>query len=342
MNKFVINGKFLTRRTTGVDRFAREILLELDKIVPQDIFEVLIPDGTNNVPGYKNIKCVQYGNFKGIAWEQFQLPYYAHKKKAMTINLCNVAPLIKPDIVCICDMQVRANPSFYSKKFVAWYRLVFAVITRRARKIITISYFSKSEIEKYYPHTKGKISVVYCAWQHMLRIKSDNTIFARYPMLKDKQYYFAMSSMAKNKNFKWIVETAKLNPDSIFAVAGDINIKVFGKVKIDDGPNVIKLGYVTDEEAKALMEHCKAFLFPTFYEGFGIPPLEALSCNVPILVSDNLCMHEIYGDSATYINPLLIYRLSNVLSTKQQNEVLYSYQWRKSAIELLQLLRLDQ
>ena len=86
------------------------------------------------------------------------------------------------------------------------------------------------------------------------------------------------------------------------------------------------LGYVTDGEAKALMANCRAFLFPTLYEGFGIPPLEAIACGAPrVIVSDTPCMREIYGPHAAYLDPA---------------ELLGQYSWSASARRLAGLLGL--
>lgn len=341
LKKYLVNGRFFTRKITGVDRFAREILCELDKLVQQGDIEILVPKGTKELPEYKNIKITYFGSMHGILWEQIMLPLYAYFCKMVIINLCNTAPVVKPDMICIHDMQIRANPDFYTKVFVLWYRFLFAATICRAKIIFTVSNFSKKEILKYYHAKEGKIVILYDAWQHMLRIKADNRILDRYPALKDKEYFFAMSSMAKNKNFKWIAETAKLNTDCIFAVAGNVNAKVFGNVELEEIPNVIKLGYVTDEEAKALMKHCRAFLFPTFYEGFGMPPLEALSCGAGVAVSDTVCMREIYGDTPTYIDPNVpVPHIESMVFTQRGNieKTLNRYSWSAGAQILLTYL----
>ena len=94
------------------------------------------------------------------------------------------------------------------------------------------------------------------------------------------------------------------------------------------------MGYVSDEEAKALMIHCKAFLFPTFYEGFGMPPMEALSCGARAIVSDTPTMNEVYGNTVYYINPNNAnVDLEKLVMTKVEpaENVLSRFSWRKSA-----------
>ena len=267
----VVNGKFLSQNITGVQRYAREILLELDKI-SSDLPEiVLLTDKkSKNIPEFKNIKVAQYGKLTGNLWEQISLPIYAIKNKAFCVSLCNMAPIFKPDAVVIHDISFKVNKSFFSKSFVLWYNFVFSTIIKKIKIIFTVSEFSKNEICHYYNISKNKIVVTYNGWQHFKRCEPDRNALAKYGLVSGK-YFFSMSSMAPNKNFMWIAKAAKNNPDTQFAISGAINKKVFGDIFDFEIPqNLSFLGYVSDEEAKELIAHCRAFLFPSFYEGFGI------------------------------------------------------------------------
>ena len=95
------------------------------------------------------------------------------------------------------------------------------------------------------------------------------------------------------------------------------------------------LGYVSDKEAKTLMRDCKAFLFPSIYEGFGIPPLEAMSAGCKrIIVSDTEVMHEIFGDSVEYIDIDPINSSLDPGHISDVKKVLMQYSWESSAIKL--------
>lgn len=336
---YIFNGRFLERRVTGVERFAREILLELDKIILPNTIHLAIPAQVKEIPDYHNIKVVQVGQRHGNLWEQLDLPRYAIKNKGLLINLCNTAPFCKTDIVCVHDMAIKAYPRFYSRCYVLWERLMLANIFKKAKGIITVSEFSKQEIIRYYA-PKQKIQVIYNSWEHEERIQADDAVFQKFPMLKEKNYFFSMSSMAPNKNVRWIVETAKKNPDHYFVVSGNVNKKVFGDVDQEQfGKNFIYAGYLSDGEAKALMSKCKAFIFPTFYEGFGIPPMEAMSCGADAIVSDNDCMREIYGEHVAYIDPYVPCEdiEKAVLSgdtVQEKRKFLEHYSWKKSAERL--------
>lgn len=334
--KIIINGRFLVHRVTGVERYAREILSELDKIIEPENIEMAVPPEVEDIPIYKNIKVVKVGKLYNRLWEHISFPWYVYKNKGIALNLCNVAPLPAPGIICIHDVKVKATPQYFSKKFLVWYDLLLGNATKRAKKIITVSEFSKSEIVKYFKVNPDKITVIPNAWQHYEKIGYDEGTLNKYD-LKKNNYYFSMCSLEPNKNFKWIAEEAKRNPDFIFVVAGSINKKVFADGMGFECPNNMKLlGYVSDEEAKTMMRDCRAFLFPTFYEGFGIPPLEAMSAGAKnIIVSDTEVMHEIFGKSVHYINPYKFeMNINTEVSKEDENEVLNKYSWAKSAHKL--------
>ncbi len=343
MTRYAINGRFLTRQVTGVDRYAREIVRELDGMVSPGEAVVVVPRGVELVKplDLASIHYVRYGGRSGHWWEQVEFSAYCRKNGFLGVSLCNTAPMRNPGVVCIHDMAVRANEGNYSKKFIAWYRILFSAIIKRAKAIITVSEFSKREIEKYYPTARGKITVIPNAWQHMQRVDADGSALARYD-LKPDGYWFAMSSLAPNKNLRWLMETALLNPGETVAIAGGMNAKVFGEHGIPEAGNVRYLGYVTDGEAKALMAKCRGFLFPTFYEGFGIPPMEAMASGAScVVVSDTEVMHEVYGDAVVYIDPHVPLEDLNGLPQPliPSDTCLNGYSWHNSAKRLLQLIR---
>lgn len=342
--RYCINGRFLARQITGVDRYAREIVRELDSLLQPGLACLVVPNNAciDDQFHLENINIVRVGRRSGHLWEQLDFAKYVRKENSLAINLCNTAPLFNPGIVTIHDMNVRVNPNFYSKKFVSCYKVMFGFLTKNAKAILTDSFFSQSQIERYYPASLGKMKIVPCSWQHIEYYKADPSVLDVLG-LKENDYYFAMSSLAPNKNLRWIVETARLNPDETFVVAGGINTKVFGENNIPEAENVIYAGYVTDEEAKGLMAGCKAFLYPTFYEGFGLPPMEALASGARyVVVSDTNVMHEVYGDSVSYIDPskpevCLEAKLSPEFKIPS-NILLKKYSWRKSAEMILDTL----
>lgn len=341
MKKIIVNGRFLSQQITGVQRVAHELTRELDDLVNKQDREVIILAPKNIIFEnlYKNIKIKKVGFLKGHLWEQTELPFYAFKEKGILLNLCNTAPVLNTGIVDIHDISFRVNPQFFSKKFSWYYRILIWILLRTSKKILTVSEFSKNEIIKYYKIPKEKIKVIYNSWEHILRIKEDFSILEKFK-LENKNFYFATSSIAPNKNFKYIIELAKLYPEKKFVIAGKKNIEVFGELGIEKLKNLVWCGYISDEELKALYMTCKGFIYPSFYEGFGLPPLEAMGCGCEkIYVSNTSCLPEVFNKSVSYLNP---YNSEKILikNVFKKTKVLNKYSWKLSANKILEIYKL--
>ena len=238
----------------------------------------------------------------------------------------------------IHDISFKVNPQFFSKKFSLYYKILIWILVKTSKKILTVSEFSKNEIIKYYNVSPKKIEIVYNSWEHILNFKEDFNILEKFN-LKSKSFYLGVSSVAPNKNFKYIIELAKLYPEKQFVIAGKKNEKVFGNLGINEMNNLIWCGYVSDEELKALYMSCKGFIYPSFYEGFGLPPLEAMGCGCEeIYVSKTSCLPEIFEDSVIYINPNKVEKIFDkkiTVDKEKIKKVLGKYSWKESAFKII-------
>ena len=215
---------------------------------------------------------------------------------------------------------------------------------KHAKKIITVSDFSRQQISKVYGIDPKTIQIIYNGWEHIKNIESDSSILQKYPELKPKKFYFTLGSLQKRKNLKWIADYASEHADELFAISGKaISGMVSDDIKaLQTLKNVILVGYVSDEQVKALMESCKAFIFPSYYEGFGIPPLEAISCGAPVIISRAASLPELYGNCAHYIEPdNTKVNLNDILleKTEPSETVLKKYTYQKAAEDLKEILK---
>jgi glycosyltransferase involved in cell wall biosynthesis len=340
--KYVINGKFMADRMQGIVRYGREILNSLDAVLDNNSLKIIlaVPSNAVDIPKYKHIDVIRLGKRKGIAWEQLDLGRYIRKNQDyMLVNFCNVTPfLVRPGITVVHDIMYKTFPencnSIRNKISRIWHCIQYKYIFNHEKIILTVSNFSKYEIEKNYPKAKGKIHVIPNGWQHVMKYGENPDWNKKYSFLHSRKFYFSLATLAANKNVNWTIQVARHNPNEEFAIGG--KIYEFNFEKIPD--NVHLLGFVSDADACSLIKNCKAFLYPSVYEGFGIPPLEALALGAEVLSSDATSLPEVLGTSAHYFDPYNYeVDLNDLLREPVDQSALNNYSWDKSA-ELLKLI----
>lgn len=359
MKRFVFMGDFLTEdRVLGVQRYGREIIRVLDGLLDEVSadaqIEVLVPTGRANGLDLRNIKVVEKGGWKSkwgrYLWQQLVFSGYVRKENAVGVDLAVGLPVFGRHIVAIHDCIHEEYPENFRghRLFHCFYLLRVKMIARSGRKhIVTPSETSKRELMRRYAISDSRIDVVSNGWEHMLRIDADETIFTRIPQIVLGEYFFAIGSKYRHKNFQWILKAARKNPQAKFVISGAADLSDYAEALCGDAPdNVIFTGYITDREMKALMSGCRALIQPSLCEGFGIPPLEALSLGKDAVVADASCLPEIYGNSVRYIDPYGDGCDLNTLleeSVGGKESVLEKYTWKHAAQKLLEvMLKFDE
>lgn len=311
-NKIIaINGESFCRNLTGIERLAIEVTRYLDELANENQFELVIPQNAKNIPPFKKIKVVQLPvNASFIPkWTQIDFQKYVLKNKRITLDFANTMPYFSRGFAFIHDIYFKLysdDVKTKRDKLVQLYsNLMYRRIAKNARVIFTVSEYTKQTIIDNYCINADKIHVVYSGVSEYNKIEADFSIFERLPILKEKQFYFTLGSLSARKNLKWIANHAELFPNETFAISGKALQTDTPKEleKLKTLKNVVMTGYLSDGEVKALLTKCRAFVFPSHFEGFGLPPLEALSCGAKIVVSNATSLPEIYGKCAHYINP---------------------------------------
>jgi glycosyltransferase involved in cell wall biosynthesis len=349
--KILVNGDFLCRRLTGIERYAYEITSRLDRLTAPGEISIIIPANTENIPAYKNLDIIRHKkNIKShLFWQMVTLQgFLIEHKEYLVLEFGNTCLPLSPGIVFLHDIYCEFFPedftSFRDRLIRIYNRWQYRLITKKAKKIITVSYFTRNRIAEKFHKDPESISVIYSSWEHFRLIKSDYSVFDSFPELEQKPFYFSLGSLSKRKNIKWIIEYAQRNSGVLFALSGT-SLPAVKTEELETGKipsNILLFGYLDDSKVKALMEKCKAFLLPSYYEGFGLTPLEALSCGAKIIISNAASLPEIYGKTAHYIDPFdTNVDLDKLLQEPVENPdaILEKYSYDTAARQVYELIR---
>lgn len=290
-------------------------------------------------------------------------------------------PILYPKkfIVTVHDLILLHYPTFQNTtrpKFFYWlkfaaYRFVIAAAIRRALHVIVVSHFTESDILERYPRARGKVSVTYEAADsscQVLPVQERVPLFDRLGLLRGtsenvrgvvnrdilKPYLLYVGNAYPHKNLEALLRIAPLFPayQFVFVSKEDYFYRRLKKtVKEQTLHNVIFAGFVDDRELSTLYRFALCYVFPSLYEGFGLPPLEAMAHGLPVLSSCCGSLPEILGDAARYFDPhmsgSLEIELSEMLCSEAVRQELSLrgyrrvalYSWERMALETLRLYR---
>ena len=301
----VVNGRFMTQNLTGVQRYARGITR---MICARSDVEVVVPRSAEILPEYSDIPLVRYGPFGGHTWEQLVLPSYVRRRRGILLNLGSTGPaLLRRQVVTNHDITYVRYPASFARSFRILYRTLTPVLLRSAKAIVTVSEFSKGEISNFFRVDASKFFVVPNA------VDSGFTPGASSQALG---YLLAVSSPSAHKNFGRLLEAYSQLPfpKPRLVIAGSTAPALI-RPDLVDSPGVSFVGRLTDDELVDMYRGATAFVFPSLYEGFGIPPLEAQSCGVPVIAPNIPSAREVLGESAVYADPTSVGSLAAAIRT---------------------------
>ncbi|MGA6096854.1 glycosyltransferase family 4 protein [Stutzerimonas marianensis] len=345
----VINARFVTQQTRGVQRFAEQLCLELKELRNDLVF--VAPDDVLMERSATSLKVQRIGRHRGHLWEQLDLPLWlARHGSPPLVSLCNTAPLAYGNqIATHHDINYVRHPNSYSPLFRTTYRYLTPLLLKRIKALITVSEFSRGEIASHYRYPKERICVV------------PNAVDARFQPFAAQAYrsgttpyLLAVSSPSAHKNFARMV-AAFLRLDGLddveLRIVGDSNRVFSGSVYTPQSSKRIRfLGRLSDEELVEAYQGAAAFVFPSLYEGFGIPPLEAQACGCPVIAARAASIPEVLRDSALYFDPLDVADIADCMKRILLDETLRAdlrrrgklnvarFSWRASAGQVSRLI----
>lgn len=344
-----IASRFLTQDITGVQRYGIELSKAIKKLNTEYNIKFISPQNIVHHEASTFLQVKKIGIFKGQLWDQISLlKFLKSKGNPLVLGFSNSLPVFYENkIVTIHDIIHLKYPVSYNYK--RYYEFIFPLMVKHSKHIITVSEFSKREIAHYYGINENKISVIYNGISEKFSSRKLNT---------KERYILGVSSIAYHKNFIRLIKAFQLlNYDNIkLYIVGGINDKIFGKdskkilTDVKNSGKIKFMGRVDDDKLIELYSNAICFVYPSLYEGFGIPPLEAQACGCPVVLSDIPVFREVYNDSVIYFDPLhsedIARKIQEIINNDVLRELLVrkgfenvrKYTWESSAISLLEVI----
>jgi glycosyltransferase involved in cell wall biosynthesis len=289
----VMNVRVLSAPLTGVQRY----VLEIARHLPGPVGSVA--------------PRVPLRGACGHAWEQFWLP--AMVRGRLLWSPSNTGPLaVGRQVLTLHDMAPLDHPEWLSPRFAAWYRYLLPRLVRRVRRVIAVSEFTRERILAHVPGAAGRVTVIAHGVDLRFYPRTGGEVAAARERLGlPELYLLSVGGMGPRKNLgrlltAWANVQGALPAELVLAVVGaPPDERIFGSGGQEPQPPRTRfLGHVADEILPALYSGASAFLYPSSYEGFGWPPLEAMACGVPVVAGRGTALDETLGDSALLVDPL--------------------------------------
>lgn len=335
-----------------------QLLLELSKIDKQNNYIIYLPvDPTSDMPPESanwHYKVVRARRF----WTLFALPRAVRKDKLdVFFSPTHYAPPFVrcPEVISILDVSYKRFPEMFTKKDL--YKLSWwgKYSVRKAKCIITISENSKDDIINTYRISAQKVAVIHLGIKDVkVSNMKKEEVLSKYNI--ESPYILFVGTLQPRKNVKRLIQSISLlkNKKATLVVIGKKGW-MFEEIlsapeKFEVSDRVMFLHDVTNEELPVIYKNAECFVLPSLYEGFGLPVLEAMQYECPVITSNTSSLPEAGGDAALYVNPEdvldIASKIDEVLESKTLrarmiklgNTQVKKFSWEKAAKETLKVL----
>lgn len=302
--RIVLNERVLANGPlTGVQRYVQEIGGRLrghvDRVTPEHAVE----------------------GVAGHLWEQFALPIATRGQ--LLFSPSNTGPIAKAkQVVTVHDVVPLDHPEWLDSRFAMWYRFVVPRVSRRAKRVIAVSEFTRQRIIDTIRLAPEKVITIHNGVdaRFFARPTAPEVAAVKHDLGLHARYVLSLGSVEPRKNLPrllkaWSKVLPELPQDLELVLAGGRGKDlVFANSDITQRPPRVKfLGHVPDPLLPALIHGAEAFAYVSLYEGFGLPPLEAMAVGVPVLTSGTTALNEVAADSALCVDPTSVDSIATAL-----------------------------
>jgi glycosyltransferase involved in cell wall biosynthesis len=341
INSIALNARFAVHRPSGMQRYGIELAHRL-----RDHVHMVQPTQALRGPA-------------GHLWEQFYLPSATHGRLLWSPN--NTGPLaVRRQVCTLHDLIPLDHPEWFSRRFAAWYKWLLPRLAKQVRHIITVSEFTKQRAVELLRVPPEKVTVILHGVDERFRPQPEESVveMRRALGIDCSSYLLYVGNLEPRKNLHRLLRAWEIAQRSVpreieLVVSGAKGSSlVFERVSLGKIPPRVRFtGYVPDEHLPALYTGSLALVYPSLYEGFGLPPLEAMACGTLVVTSSNTSLPEVVGDAATLVDAEDVHSIADgILRVVNNNgrrsairqtgfERVKDFTWERTARETLQVLR---
>ncbi|QQS36863.1 MAG: glycosyltransferase family 4 protein [Ignavibacteriales bacterium] len=347
--RIAIDARILERKMTGVGRYISGLLNHIQEYDSTNQYILISQVQLKNLPD--GFESVVTGNQKFIpeklyspVWTNFVLPKVLKNNEIDIFFSSNqLVPIRKVKgvkyISAIYDVFHRVDKSFHSRTFRTYIDIFLRLTISKSDHTITISENSKKDIQRYFSVSHSKISVIYPAADEQFHPQLISEIEREHIQEKyslAEKYILYVGVIEKRKNIYTILKVA----DEFFISDPEIKFVMIGRPGYGSTPilnevkkrrNIIYLNHILDNDLVFIYNLASVFIFPSFYEGFGLPPVEAMQTGIPVVASNTSSLKEILEGSAILIDPLDDKTFYKEIK-RLLNDPKYSEEWRNKGL----------
>lgn len=357
-----IDGYPLIFPKTGIGHYTFELATALARMAPQHTFELVAPnqypkDISAQLEPFPNLRAISLEtNFITRRWSAIGLPRYLRRSPVDLFHGTNyVVPLRHRDrnVLSVHDLSSFTYPETHDERIARRARRRLPIMLRSAARIITLTEAVKRELVDRFKIEEARVTAIPLAPRRLFRPITENEaaeVRRRLEVANDFILFVGTIEPRKNlltlvRAFAELLRTTKHRPQLVIAgpkgwLTGEFDLAVG---QADFGDQLRMVGYVSDDDLRALYSSCKVFVYPSLYEGFGLPTLEAMACGAPVIASRIDALVEVLGKNARFVDPMdaaaLVGTMVELLENKVERERLSTsgvqhaarFSWEKTA-----------
>lgn len=321
-----IDARFFGTPGKGLGRYTEKLVAALEILDTENTYEIFLYGESFDAyqpvnPKFTKIR-VPY-RWYGFG-EQFLYPFFLFRRHLDLVHFphFNVPVLYRKSfVVTVHDLILLHYPTqkasthhvfWYSFKYFFYLRVIRSAI-RRARAVLTVSQFTRQDVENFYPEAEHKMQVTlegvdqFCSWTPPEKCTDIlNEYWDQVGKKKGVPYVLYVGNSYPHKNLPLLLTLAKAEPGTDIVLVGRQDYfyeQLSQRIKRERILNIYLIGSVSDAHLGVLYRYARGYVFPSLYEGFGLPPLEAMQYQVPVLVSNRGSLPEIVGEAALIADP---------------------------------------